>query len=205
MNGCVIAGIGTEIGKTLVSAIIVEALSADYWKPVQSGGLEHSDTDAVKALVGPHERVFHPEAYRLRVPASPHAAAAAQGVVIEADRLTLPETERFLVVELAGGLMVPLNDDTLTIDMVQRWGLPVVLVASYYLGSINHSLLSIEALRRRNIAISGLVFNGDPVPETRSIILSYSGLDSLLDIPYTDSVSPSFVAACAREFRDARA
>ena len=126
-------------------------------------------------------------------------------MVIEADRLTLPETERFLVVELAGGLMVPLNDDTLNIDMVQRWGLPVVLVASYYLGSINHSLLSIEALRRRNIAVSGLVFNGDPVPETRSIILSYSGLDSLLDIPYTDSVSPSFVAARAREFRDDRA
>ena len=205
MNGYVIAGIGTEIGKTVVSAIIVEALCADYWKPVQSGGLEHTDTDEVKALVGSHDRVFHPEAYRLRVPASPHASAAAQGVVIEAERLTLPETERFLVVELAGGLLVPLNDHTLNIDMAQRWGLPVIVVANYYLGSINHTLLSIEALRRRNIDISGLVFNGDPVAETRSIILSYSGLDSLLDIPHTDSVSPSFVAARAREFCDDRA
>ncbi len=204
MNGCVVAGIGTEIGKTVVSAIIVEALSADYWKPVQSGGLDHTDTDEVKALVGPHERVFHPEAYRLNVPASPHASAAAEGVVIEEDRLTLPETDRFLVVELAGGLMVPLNNRTLNIDMVQRWGLPVVLVSNYYLGSINHTLLSIEALRSRGIDISGIIFNGEPVPETRSIILSYSGLDSLLDIPHTDSVSPSFVAARAKEFFDDR-
>ena len=202
MNGCVVAGIGTEIGKTVVSAIIVEALSADYWKPVQSGGLDHTDTDEVRSLVGLHERTFHPEAYRFHLPASPHASAAAEGAVIEENRLTLPATDRFLVVELAGGLMVPLNDRSLNIDMVKRWGLPVVLVANYYLGSINHTLLSIEALRHRNIDISGIIFNGEPVAETRSVIMSYSGLDCLLDIPHTDSVTPAFVAARAKEFFD---
>ena len=204
MNGCVVAGIGTEIGKTVVSAILVEAFAADYWKPVQSGGLDHTDTDEVRALVSNHERTFHSEAYRLTVPASPHASAAADGVVIEAERLSLPQTDRFLVVELAGGLMVPLNERLLNIDLVKEWGLPVVLVANYYLGSINHTLLSIEALRHRQIDISGIIFNGEPVPETRSVILSYSGLDCLLDVPSTDAVTPEFVAAQAKEFFDDR-
>lgn len=203
MNGCIVAGIGTEIGKTVVSAILVEAFAADYWKPVQSGGLDHTDTDEVRSLVSDHARTFHPEGYRLNLPASPHASAAADGVTIEKEMLSLPETDRFLVIELAGGLMVPLNDNLLNIDMVQAWGLPVVLVSSYYLGSINHTLLSIEVLRNRRIDISGIIFNGEPVAASRSVILSRSRLDCLLDVPWAEHVDRDFVAACAKEvFRD---
>ena len=202
MKGCVVAGIGTEIGKTVVSAVLVEAFDADYWKPVQSGGLDHTDTDEVRSLVSASGRVFHPEGYRLEVPASPHASAAAGGVEIEPAKLVLPQTDRFLVVELAGGLLVPLNDKALNIDLLEGWGLPVVLVSSYYLGSINHTLLSIEALKRRNIPLAGLVFNGEPVPETRSVILSYSGERVLLDLPQTDQVTPDFVRAHAKEVAD---
>ena len=202
MKGCVVAGIGTEIGKTVVSAVLVEAFDADYWKPVQSGGLDHTDTDEVRSLVSTKDRVFHPEGYRLEVPASPHASAAAAGVEIEPAKLVLPQTDRFLVVELAGGLLVPLNDKALNIDLLEGWGLPVVLVSNYYLGSINHTLLSIEALNRRNIPLAGLVFNGAPVPETRSVILSYSGERVLLDLPQTDEVTPEFVRVHAKEVGD---
>ncbi len=202
MNGCVVAGIGTEIGKTIISAILVEAFAADYWKPVQSGGLDQTDTDVVRSLVSDHERTFHPEAYRLEMPASPHASAAAEGVTIERERLHLPQTDRFLVVELAGGLMVPLNDHDLYIDLLGDWGLPVVLVSQYYLGSINHTLLSVEALRARKIDVSGIIFNGEPVPTTRSAILSQTGLDCLLDVPQTDRVTPAFVSECAEVLLD---
>ena len=136
----IVAGIGTEIGKTVASAVLVEALQADYWKPIQSGGLEDSDTDTVRRLITNSTSYFHPEAYRLTQPLSPHAAAEIDGVTIELEKLTVPLTRNGLVIELAGGLMVPLNSNDLTIDWVQKLGLPVVLVSRNYLGSINHTL-----------------------------------------------------------------
>lgn len=185
MRGYVIAGIGTEVGKTIVSAIMVQRLKADYWKPVQAGNLDQSDTMTVRQLA-PCGAVFHPEAFRLKRAMSPHAAAKKEGVLIEQKQMTLPLTENTLVVELAGGLMAPLAPGLSNIDLLPDWKLPVVLVSSYYLGSINHTLLSIEALKRRNISLLGLVFNGDPVESTRSAILESSGLRSLLDIERTD-------------------
>ena len=185
MRGFVIAGIGTEVGKTIVSAIMVQRLKADYWKPVQAGSLDQSDTMTVRQLA-PCGAVFHPEAFRLKRAMSPHAAAKKEGVLIEQKQMTLPLTENTLVVELAGGLMAPLAPGLSNIDLLPDWKLPVVLVSSYYLGSINHTLLSIEALKRRNISLLGLVFNGDPVESTRSAILESSGLRSLLDIERTD-------------------
>lgn len=185
MRGYVIAGIGTEVGKTIVSAIMVQRLKADYWKPVQAGSLDQSDTMTVRQLA-PCGAVFHPEAFRLKRAMSPHAAAKKEGVLIEQKQMTLPLTENTLVVELAGGLMAPLAPGLSNIDLLPDWKLPVVLVSSYYLGSINHTLLSIEALKRRNISLLGLVFNGDPVESTRSAILESSGLRSLLDIERTD-------------------
>lgn len=185
MRGLVIAGIGTEVGKTIVSAIMVQRLKADYWKPVQAGSLDQSDTMTVRQLA-PCGAVFHPEALRLKRAMSPHAAAKKEGVLIEQKQMTLPLTENTLVVELAGGLMAPLAPGLSNIDLLSDWKLPVVLVSSYYLGSINHTLLSIEALKRRNISLLGLVFNGDPVESTRSAILESSGLRSLLDIERTD-------------------
>ncbi|GAB3039919.1 dethiobiotin synthase [Spirosoma pulveris] len=172
----IVAGIGTEIGKTMASAVLVEALQADYWKPVQSGGLDDSDTDTVRRLISNTKSYFHPEAYRLTQPLSPHAAAEIDGVTIELGNFTLPQTRNALVVELAGGLMVPLNDHKLTIDLVQQLALPVVLVSRNYLGSINHTLLSVEACRSRNIPLVGILFNGPTVPASESFILNYTGL-----------------------------
>ena len=178
----IIAGIGTEVGKTVASAVLVEALQADYWKPVQSGYPPDSDTNTVRNLVSNSRSRFHPETYLLREPLSPHAAAAAEGITIDPARLVVPQTTNSLVIELAGGLMVPLTDTYLNIDFVGEMGLPVVLVTRNYLGSINHTLLSAEALRRRNIPVMGLIINGPSVPATESVLLSYTGLPCLLRI-----------------------
>lgn len=179
----IVAGIGTEIGKTFISSVLVEALQADYWKPIQSGGLDFSDTDTVKSLVSVSNNTFFPEAYRLNEPLSPHAAAALDGITIELSKIQLPVTERNLIVELAGGLMVPLNDNDLVIDMVQQLNLPVILVSKNYLGSINHTLLSIESLRSRNIPVEGIIFNGISNASTEHFILNYTKLKCLGRIP----------------------
>ncbi len=179
----IVAGIGTEIGKTFISSVLVEALQADYWKPIQSGGLDFSDTDTVKSLVSVSNNTFFPEAYRLNEPLSPHAAAALDGITIELSKIQLPVTERNLIVELAGGLMVPLSDNDLVIDMVQQLNLPVILVSKNYLGSINHTLLSIEALRSRNIPVEGIIFNGISNASTEHFILNYTKLKCLGRIP----------------------
>ena len=178
----IIAGIGTEVGKTVASAVLVEALQADYWKPVQSGYPPDSDTTTVRQLISNARSQFHPETYRLREPLSPHAAAAAEGITIDPAQLIPPKTANSLVVELAGGLMVPLTDTYLNIDLIEQLSWPVVLVTRNYLGSINHTLLSVEALRRRNIPILGLIINGSPVPATESLLLSYTGLPCLVRI-----------------------
>jgi dethiobiotin synthetase len=185
----IVAGIGTEIGKTVVSAVLVEALQADYWKPVQSGALTDSDTDTVRQLVSNSVSQFHPEAYRLTQPLSPHAAADIDGVTIELNVIQLPQTDRPLVVELAGGLMVPLNDHDLNIDLVQQLDLPVVLVSRNYLGSINHTLLSVEACRSRNIPLVGILFNGPTVPASEKFILTYTDLPCLGRIGQEDIIA----------------
>jgi dethiobiotin synthetase len=193
MRGFVVAGIGTEVGKTIVSAIMVQRLKADYWKPVQAGNLDQSDTLAVQQLA-PCGVDFHPEAYRLKRAMSPHAAAEKEGVLIEHQQMALPPTGNTLVVELAGGLMAPLAPGLTNIDLLTDWKLPVVLVSSYYLGSINHTLLSVDALTQRNISLLGLVFNGDPVESTRRAILESTGLRSLLDIARADRVDSAWMA-----------
>lgn len=196
----IVAGIGTEIGKTVVSAIIVEALQADYWKPVQSGALEDSDTETVRGLISNPRSKFHPEAYRLREPLSPHAAAQIDGVTIDLERLTVPQTDNKLVIELAGGLMVPLNNRDLNIDWVHKTGLPVVLVSRNYLGSINHTLLSIEACRTRAIPVLGIVFNGPEVPASESVILTISGLPCLGRVEQEQELNKANIRQYAEKF-----
>ena len=200
MRGFVVAGIGTEVGKTIVSAIMVQRLKADYWKPVQAGSLDHSDTMTVQHLA-PCGVEFHPEAYRLKLAMSPHAAAEKEGVLIEQQHMTLPLTDNALVVELAGGLMAPLAPGLTNIDLLHDWKLPVVLVSSYYLGSINHTLLSIEALKRRHIPVLGLVFNGDPVESSRRVILESTGLRSVLDIERSDRIDSAWMAKQVENLR----
>lgn len=175
----IVAGIGTEIGKTVASAVLVEALKADYWKPIQSGALDDSDTQTVRRLVSNPITRFHPEAYRLTQPLSPHAAAELDGIRIDLNSIKTPQTDNVLIIELAGGLLVPLNDRDLSIDWVAQSGLPVVLVSRNYLGSINHTLLSVEACRSRRVPIIGLVFNGPTVPATETFVLNYTGLPCL--------------------------
>ena len=182
MKQVFVSGIGTDVGKTVVSAILTEALQADYWKPIQSGDLDNSDTIKVKKLVTNNKSFFHPEAYRLPLPLSPHAAAAQAGIEIDINQINLPATENNLVIEGAGGLFVPLNDQVLMITLIKKLNIPVVLVSANYLGSINHTLLSVEVLQAREIPVAGIIFNGEPTPATEDYILAYSGLPKLLSV-----------------------
>lgn len=175
-----ITAIGTDSGKTLASAILCEALAADYWKPVQSG--LPRDTDTVGELISNTKTIFHPEQYLLKTPASPHAAARIDGVHIALDAFRIPKTQNNLIVEGAGGCMVPLNDRDVVIDLIAHLDMEVILVSNHYLGSINHTLLTAEALQTRNIRIKGIIFNGDTNVETEQIILSRTNLKCLLRI-----------------------
>ena len=189
----IVAGIGTEVGKTVASAVLVETLKADYWKPVQSGALTDSDTNTVRQLVSNSVSQFHPEAYRLSQPLSPHAAAELDGVTIKLENIKPPKTDNALIIELAGGLMVPLNNQQLNIDLVQHLGLPVVLVSRNYLGSINHTLLSVEACRSRNISLMGILFNGPAIPATEAFILNYTRLPCIGRIGQEDILTKEVV------------
>ncbi|WP_276504682.1 dethiobiotin synthase [Terrimonas pollutisoli] len=202
MTGVVVAGIGTGIGKTLVAAIITEALQADYWKPVQAGNLDFTDTDFVKQHNSNTKTFFHPEAYRLATPMSPHAAAKIDGVIIELEKLTIPESVNAVVIELAGGLMVPLNDERLNIDLLKQWSLPVVLVSQNYLGSINHTLLSVEVLKHHAIRLAGIIFNGEPNAATEDFILQYTGVNCIARIDHEKIISKETVKRYADKFRE---
>jgi dethiobiotin synthetase len=196
----IVAGIGTEIGKTFISSILAEALQADYWKPVQSGALDFTDSDTVKSLISNTKTDFHPEAYRLTEPMSPHAAAAIDGVEITLDNFVLPQTENNLIVELAGGLMVPLNDQKTNLDLIKKLGLPVILVSRNYLGSINHTLLSVEILKQQKIEIKGLIFNGLPNKSSEDFILNYTGLECLGRVDFEENINKNVVRKWANMF-----
>lgn len=176
MNGVIVAGIGTGIGKTFIATILAEAMGADYWKPVQAGSLDYTDSDFVRQHISNAQSFIHPEAYRLSMPMSPHAAASIDGVEIEAARLSIPATNNRMVIEPAGGIMVPLSQHLLNIDMIEKWDLPVILVSRNYLGSINHSLLTVAALQQRKVRILGIIFNGEENRYTQDIIIHYTGL-----------------------------
>ena len=178
--GFFISGIGTEVGKTVASAILVKALKADYWKPVQAGDLENSDTHKIERWATHEHLHLFPERYRLNTPASPHYAAAIDDIAIQLHDFECPKTGgRPLIVEGAGGLMVPLNNQDSMINLIARLRLPLILVSKHYLGSINHSLLSIEAVRSRDIPLAGILFNGAPNPATEEIIVRQSGVPVL--------------------------
>ena len=183
-----ISGIGTEVGKTVVSAFLQLALDADYWKPVQAGDLEYGDRDRVRSWTGLPADRYHPERYRLHTPASPHYAARLDGLDIELEDFTLPATDRTLLVEGAGGLLVPLNDRHTMADLAAHLALPVILVSRHYLGSINHTLLSLEVLRQRGIPCAGVVYSGGNNPESERIIKLHAGVRKLASLPEVDEV-----------------
>lgn len=196
-----ITGIGTNVGKTVVSAILTELLQADYWKPVQSGVEEGKDSDTVKSLISNVKTVFHPETYLLKQPLSPHFAAKLDGVEIELDKIQLPKTENHLIIEGAGGLLVPINSTQYVIDIAKQIDCEIVLVISSYLGCINHSLLSIDYLLRNNFKIKALVFNGEFEPEVKEAIVSYVKEPLIIDIPQLKDLSKSTILQISSQIK----
>ncbi|KQV30399.1 dethiobiotin synthetase [Rhizobium sp. Root1203] len=185
----VVTGTDTGIGKTVFSAALTNALGGYYWKPVQSGLDEETDSQTVMRLGAvPASRIL-PEAYRLKTPASPHLAARLDRISIDPERLIPPETDAPLVIEGAGGLLVPLNEKLLFADMFARWQIPVILCTRTALGTINHTLLSLEALRNRHIPVFGIVFIGDENVETQRIIAELGGVRSLGRLPQLPAVT----------------
>ncbi|MEJ6583121.1 MAG: dethiobiotin synthase [Crocinitomicaceae bacterium] len=192
MKQYVISGIGTEVGKTVVSAIVSEALQATYWKPVQAGELNDTDSHKVERLTS-NVRVL-PELFQLNEPLSPHAAAEIDGVELNISSFILPNVATNLVIEGAGGILVPINKNGLLYaDVFQKWNLPVIIVSRHYLGSINHSLLTAEVLKNRGIKIAGWIFVGDENKTTESIILKITGIPMIARIPMVDKVTKEFV------------
>ena len=193
MSNYFITGIGTNIGKTVVSAILTEALEADYWKPIQAGDLENSDSLKVKELISNSTSKIHTESYRLSHAMSPHAAAKLDNITIDLDKITLPKTQNNLIIEGAGGLMVPVNDKDLIIDLIKKLNVEVILVSQNYLGSINHTLLSLESLKVRKLKVKGIIFNGEPNIETEKFILNFTGLTYIGRIKQHDAISKEIV------------
>ncbi|RMB34303.1 dethiobiotin synthetase [Sphingomonas sp. PP-F2F-G114-C0414] len=189
----VVTGTDTDIGKTVFAAGLTAALGARYWKPVQAGLADGSDAASVVTLGVPADRVL-PEAYRLTTPCSPHLAAEIDGVTIDSDRLALPQIDGPLVVEGAGGVMVPITRDLIFADLFARWNTPVVLVARTGLGTINHSLLSIEALRSRAVPILGIAFVGDAVEDSEATIATLGKVRRLGRLPRLDPLNAATLA-----------
>lgn len=197
-----ITGIGTNVGKTVISAIVTEALQADYWKPIQSGTIEGLDSDTIKSLITNAETVIHTEAYLLKQPLSPHFAAKLDGVNITLNSINLPTVKnKNLIIEGAGGLLVPVNDKEYVIDMANKFDCQIVLVISSYLGCINHALLSIDYLIRNKLNLHAIVFNGTFDAEVKEAILNYSKTCKVITVPLLDQLSQQSVLLAAQNIK----
>ncbi len=197
----IITGTDTDVGKTVFAAALVQALRANYWKPVQSG-VEQIDTRTVQTLTGLPDDHFLPEAYVFSEPLSPHLASEIDGVEINFEKLKLPESERALVVEGAGGLMVPLTRENLQINLFKKWNAPVILCARTGLGTLNHTLLSLEALWARSVPLHGIVFIGDENEDNIRTIAGFSGEKILGRLPILQELSPeSLKSAFEKHFK----
>ena len=194
-----VTGTGTGIGKTVISAIITEALRADYWKPVQAGFDEGTDSEWVKKVLTNDKSVIHPEAYKLRLPASPHIAAREENIRIDLDKIyeLLPGAAN-LVIEGAGGIMVPLNENEFVIDLIKKLEARVVIVSRNTLGSINHSLLTAMACKQKGLRVLGWVFNGSYL-DYEDEIVKWSGYHYLGSVPFVETADKKFVAEQAAE------
>ncbi|UUC46471.1 dethiobiotin synthase [Flavobacterium cerinum] len=183
-----VTGIGTDVGKTVVATVLTEALEADYWKPVQAGDLDYSDSHKIKEKLSNTKTRIFDNAYALHTPASPHVAAKIDNVVIDLKEIKEPKTKNHLVIEGAGGILVPLNDTDSILDLIQP-DYKVIVVSRHYLGSINHTLLTIEVLKARGLAVAGIIFSGKENSDSESIILNRTGVKMLGRIdeePYFD-------------------
>ena len=196
-----ITGISTDVGKTIASAIITEALEADYWKPIQAGDLNDSDSHFIKSNVKSQKSKIFPNAYQFNTPASPHLAAELDGITIDLKNIIEPKTDNHLVIEGAGGVFVPLNETDFVIDLIQP-DYKVIVVSRHYLGSINHTLLTIEALKNRGIHIVGIIFNGNENLPTETIILNTTQLKCIGRIEEEPYFDQNVISEYADLFRD---
>ena len=207
MERIFVTGIGTGIGKTFVSAILAKALDADYWKPVQAGYEEGTDSEWVANWLKETGSVVHPEVYRLAKPASPHIAAREEGITIDISKICekIPQNDRTLLIEGAGGILVPLNESQFVADLIKEMGAKVILVSRNYLGSINHSLLTARVCREMQIPVIGWVFN-DQYLNYEEEIVKWSNIPRLASIPWTDNINGTFInsqaAAIKKQLKD---
>lgn len=196
-----ITGIGTDVGKTITAAIITQALEADYWKPIQAGDLKNSDSHKIERYISNNTTVIHENSYKLNTPASPHLAAELDGITIDVKQIKEPKTKNHLVIEGAGGVLVPLNNTDCIIDLIKN-DYKVIVVSRHYLGSINHTLLTFEALKTRKIKVAGIIFSGDENKATEEIILSKTKAKRIGRIdnePYFDQNVIQYYADLFRE------
>ena len=194
-----ITGIDTDSGKSVASAILVKALRADYWKPIQAGF--PTDTEFVQELVADNSLKFHKESYLLKHPMSPHAAADLEGIKVELNQINIPQTDNTLIIEGAGGILVPLNQDDYVIDIAKKFDLEVILVSRLYLGNINHTLLSISELKRRNIKLKGIIFNGKANQASQEIILKKAAVPCLFHILEEEKMNSKIIAKYANKVK----
>jgi dethiobiotin synthetase len=187
-----VTGIGTDVGKTVVAAILSESLRSYYWKPIQSGSDDGTDSNTIQSLCSDFVKII-PELYCFKAPVSPHLAAEMENSEIDVEQLVLPNVSGNLIVEGAGGLLVPITKKVLLIELIEKLNIPVILVSKHYLGSINHTLLSINALRQRSIPIKGVIFVGDENPDTEQQIQSFGNVQMLGRIPIVDELTPEFI------------
>lgn len=200
MANIFITGIGTEVGKTITSAIVTEALEADYFKPIQAGDLDFSDTHKVKQFISNSNSTFHKNSYALKTPMSPHAAAELENIEIDLEQIKIPTTQNHLVIEGAGGLLVPLNDTQTIFDIISLEH-KVIVVSRHYLGSINHSLLTLNLLKNKGYDVA-IIFSGKETPSTESIITKMTDLPVIGRIDEEDTFDQKVIKKYADEFRD---
>lgn len=193
-----VTGIGTNVGKTLVSTILCKALDADYWKPVQCGSLDETDSNYIQKY---SNATTFPETYKLALPASPHLAAQKENVIIDLNNFHLPETKNNLIVEGAGGMLVPLNDNELVIDIAEKFNLPLIIISAFYLGSINHTLLTLEVAKQRKLKIECVIFSGERDNSTEVIIHKFYPDVKIAFIPHLNSITQDTINEAANNFK----
>ena len=196
-----VTGISTDVGKTIASSIIVESLEADYWKPIQAGDLDHSDTYKVKSYISNSKSQFFSNSYALNTAASPHVAAEIDRITINLKEIQEPKTENHLVIEGAGGIFVPLNENETIIDLIQP-DYKIIVVSRHYLGSINHTLLTIEAIQNRGFQVAGIIFSGSENKSTESLILNKTGVKCIGRIDEEPYFDQNVIKEYADLFRD---
>ncbi len=199
-----VTGIHTDAGKTVASAFLTLTLGAEYWKPIQAGDLDFGDTERVKRYTGLPDDRFHTPRFGLRTPASPHYAARLEGTTMRCSDFLTPRTcaPRPLIIEGAGGILVPINEEQTVADLIVHLGVPAILVSRHYLGSINHTLLSINYLKTRGIPLAGLVYSGGESPQTVRIVEDLTGVAPLAELPEMPELSPAGFGKLAAEYPD---